>query len=229
MRKEVEDLKKWEEELGNLRIKRRDQILKAAKEIFLEKDIASITMTHIAAHAGVTRVTLYNYFSSIHEIVFEIQIKIINEITSYSQTEDISAKTGADQLALIINGWLQLYHKHPDHLRFIAQFDHFYRDSFPSEDLRERYKKSMEGYGGNLIAAIEKGMKDGSILLTFHPALLGSMISHTLTSMVLRMATRGHLIQKQFGLDPEHILTYLMNFLSQFVRAKPDPFVFEVK
>ncbi|GKS11775.1 hypothetical protein YDYSY3_27750 [Paenibacillus chitinolyticus] len=222
-------MKKWEAELDDLRVKRRDQILEAAKEIFLEKDIASITMAHIAAHAGVTRVTLYNYFSSIHEIVFEIQIKIINEITGYSQTEDVSAKTGADQLALMINDWLQLYREHPDHLRFIAQFDHFYRDSFPSEELRERYKKSMESRGSEWIAAIEKGMKDGSVLRTFDPVLLGSMISHTLTSMVLRMATRGHLIQKQFGLDPEQILTYLTNFLSQFVRAKPDPSIFELE
>lgn len=72
-------------------------------------------------------------------------------------------------------------------------------------------------------------MKDGSILLTFDPVLLGSMISHTLTSMVLRMATRGHVIQKQFGLDPEQILTYLIEFLIPIRCAKPDPSIFELE
>ncbi|MFC5649836.1 hypothetical protein ACFPYJ_12020 [Paenibacillus solisilvae] len=54
------------------------------------------------------------------------------------------------------------------------------------------------------------------------------MIQNTLISMMLRMATRGHLIKQQWGVDPEQILTYLMQFMSQFIRTKPDLTVFEL-
>ncbi|NBD22985.1 TetR/AcrR family transcriptional regulator [Paenibacillus glycinis] len=219
-------MKTWEEELDELRSKRRDQILDAAREIFLEKDMAQITMVDIVAKAGVSRVTLYKYFNSIHEIVFEIQIKIMNEISRYFEVEGDAGKTGADKLGFMINGWLRLYREQPDHLRFIALFDHFYRSSFPSEELRKRYKNSMEDRGEKFKAAIEEGIRDGSLHAVFDPTLLETMIQNTLISMMLRMATRGHLIQKQWDIDPEQILIYLMHFMSQFVRTTPELSVF---
>ncbi|QHW33462.1 TetR/AcrR family transcriptional regulator [Paenibacillus rhizovicinus] len=221
-------MKTWEEELDEIRMKRRDQILEAARELFLEKDMAQITMVDIVAKAGVSRVTLYKYFNSIHEIVFEIQIKIMNEISWYFEVDGNSGKTGADKLGIMMNGWLQLYREQPDHLRFIGMFDHFYRSSFPSEELRKRYKNSMEDRGEKFKAAIEEGMRDGSLHNVFDPIVLETMIQNTLISMVLRMATRGHLIQKQWGVDPEHTLIYLMQFMSQFVRTNPDLTKFEL-
>ncbi|MGO4369904.1 TetR/AcrR family transcriptional regulator [Paenibacillus sp. 2TAB19] len=221
-------MKTWEEELDDLRVKRRDQILEAAREIFLEKDMSQITMVDIVAKAGISRVTMYKYFNSIHEIVFEIQIKIMNEISHYFQVDGDSGKTGADKLSIMLNGWLLLYREHPDHLRFIGLFDHFYRNSFPSEELRKRYKNSMEDRGERFKAAIEEGISDGSIQPSFDPNILETMIQNTIISMMLRMAMRGHLIQKQWDVDPEQILIYLMNFVSQFVRTKPDLSVFEL-
>ncbi len=217
-----------DEELDDLRLKRRQQILEVAREIFLEKDISQITMVDIAAKAGISRVTMYKYFNSIHEIVFEIQIKIMKEISHYFQVDGESGKTGADKLGIMLNGWLLLYHEQPDHLRFIGLFDHYYRNSFPSEELRKRYKNSMEDRSERFIAAIREGIRDGSIQPSFDPIVLETMVQNTIISMMLRMAMRGHLIQKQWDVDPEQILIYLMNFLSQFVRTKPDPSVFEL-
>ncbi|WP_336789534.1 TetR/AcrR family transcriptional regulator [Paenibacillus sp. MMO-177] len=221
-------MKKWEEELDDLRVKRRDQILEAARTTFLEKDMALVTMVDIGAAAGVSRVTLYKYFNSIHEIVFEIQIKIMNEISVYFEVGGDAGKNGAEKLTQLIYGWFQLYHDKPEHLRFIALFDHFYRNAFPSEDLRKRYRHSMESRGEKLKSVIEEGIRDGSIHPTFDPIILDSMIQNTVISMMSRMATRGHLIQKQWGIDPENILAYLLQFISQFIRVNPDPTVFKL-
>jgi AcrR family transcriptional regulator len=223
-------LRKWEEELDELRVKRRDQILEAARAIFLEKDMALVTMVDIGARAGVSRVTLYKYFNSIHEIVFEIQIKIMNEIAVYfdGDVDGDAGKTGAEKLTIMMYGWFQLYHDKPEYLRFIALFDHFYRNSFPSEDLRKRYRNSMENRGERMKSAIEEGIQDGSIHPTFDPVILETMIQNTVISMMSRMATRGHLIHKQWDVDPEHILSYLMQFISQFIRVNPDPAVFKL-
>ncbi|MFB9328077.1 TetR/AcrR family transcriptional regulator [Paenibacillus aurantiacus] len=221
-------MKKWEEEVDDLRVKRRDHILEAARTLFAEKDMALVTMVDIGARAGVSRVTLYKYFSSIHEIVFEIQIQIMNEISVYFEIDGDGEMTGAEKLTLLLYGWYNLYRDKPEHLRFIAMFDHFYRNEFPSEDLRKRYRDSMANRGAQFKHAIEDGIRDGSILPTFDPALLETMIQNTVIGMMSRMATRGHLIHKQWGIDPEDILTYLLQFIAQFIRVKPDTSVFRL-
>lgn len=52
----------------NRRDKRRDTILKIAKEVFLEEGFAAASMSTIAARLGGSKGTLYNYFKSKDEL-----------------------------------------------------------------------------------------------------------------------------------------------------------------
>ncbi len=66
-RSSVPAINRQNSENGN----KREQILQAAMEKFLEKDFYQVTITEIAARAGVGKGTIYEYFSSKEELFKE--------------------------------------------------------------------------------------------------------------------------------------------------------------
>ena len=57
-------------------------ILEAAEALFLQKGLAAVTMIDIAGKAGITKITLYRYFSNRDEIALEIQARMMNRIAA---------------------------------------------------------------------------------------------------------------------------------------------------
>lgn len=50
----------------------RDRVLKGAEELFFKAGIKSITMNDIAGHIGMSKKTIYQFFSDKNQIVYEI-------------------------------------------------------------------------------------------------------------------------------------------------------------
>lgn len=62
--------------------KRRTGIVDAAEALFLERGIAATSMTDIAERVGVTRVTIYRYFSSVDEVAFEVALRMLDKLVA---------------------------------------------------------------------------------------------------------------------------------------------------
>ena len=62
---------------------RRSQLLDAASAIALENGPTSITVSSVAARAGLSRTSFYDYFSSSSEIVAELITDELNFFTHY--------------------------------------------------------------------------------------------------------------------------------------------------
>lgn len=64
---------------------RRQQIIAAAADLALEMDGRSITMSAIAARAGISRTAIYEYFGSTSDLLADL---IVDELGLWSQTLD---------------------------------------------------------------------------------------------------------------------------------------------
>jgi len=60
---------RWSEVLGDHRAHQRERILAVALELLGERGMASLTMSAIAAHAGISRATLYHYFHDVDAVL----------------------------------------------------------------------------------------------------------------------------------------------------------------
>ena len=79
---------------------KKDQVIEAARELFHQFGFKKVSMDEIAAKAGVTKKTIYMYFSSKEELLkYFIQEEILN---MEKLVEDIEAKN-LDSLKMIDN------------------------------------------------------------------------------------------------------------------------------
>ncbi len=88
-------------------------ILEAARTLFLDKNYADVTITDIAAAAGVSKGALYHHFASKEDIYLQMMHHFLREIQTVTQgTTDTSTGTCRERLRQSLVSFLQM----PDEL-----------------------------------------------------------------------------------------------------------------
>jgi len=91
---------------------RRREILDAAEKVFDASGYASTTMADVAAAAGVSKGTMYNYFQSKRELFLEVFSEVF-EVQQVRLTELIAAvPTAVEKLAAIMEYWAEQFERH---------------------------------------------------------------------------------------------------------------------
>lgn len=86
---------------------RRSQLLDVASAIALENGPTSITVSTVAARAGLSRTSFYEYFSSSSEIVAELITDELNEFTEFLAQKVAAASVPEEAIAAWIEGSLE--------------------------------------------------------------------------------------------------------------------------
>lgn len=210
---------KWEQELDQMRHLRREQIIDAAYELVLEKGLMAITIVDIVKKAEISRVTLYKYYNSIHEIIFDIQIKILNEMSTMLN-EGMKGKNGIEKLHNYFETFIRMFQMNPNYFRFTAMFDQFYQTAYPTAELEQRYQNfTMQGIS-IIEEIIKEGLLDGSIRHETDCAMMAQILSHIMMGTTQRIAARSEIYKIESKVDSEEMLNYLKNFLTASLSVK---------
>jgi AcrR family transcriptional regulator len=86
---------------------RRSQLLDAASAIALENGPTSITVSTVAARAGLSRTSFYEYFASSSEIVAELITDELNDFTEFLTQKVAAVSTPEDAITAWIEGSLE--------------------------------------------------------------------------------------------------------------------------
>ena len=86
---------------------RRSQLLDAASAIALENGPTSITVSTVAARAGLSRTSFYEYFSSSSEIVAELITDELNAFTEFLTQKVAAASVPEEAITAWIEGSLE--------------------------------------------------------------------------------------------------------------------------
>jgi TetR/AcrR family transcriptional regulator, transcriptional repressor for nem operon len=89
---------------------RRQQILEAAAELFIERGISSTSMAQVADAAGVAKGTPYLYFASKDELLSELRTGYLQEW--YSLAEELLRQDGVSQRDRLRNFLKAIYEFH---------------------------------------------------------------------------------------------------------------------
>lgn len=89
---------------NSVRDERQDLILSSALSLVTTGGIASVTMTDIAHHTGLSRPAIYQYFDSREHILCEL---VLNEMADLSNFIDQEIGAGAEPVSCI-NQWIAL-------------------------------------------------------------------------------------------------------------------------
>ena len=130
----------------------RASILDAAETLFLQTGLDNTTMVEIARQAGITKVTLYRYFSNRDEIALAIHLRMLNKITS---TIDLGEGDPAGSESTLVDqrrrarAMIRNFSQLRDAYRYVGMFDKIYLDDAPDAVLTQWTKERLVsmGYG----------------------------------------------------------------------------------
>ncbi|MCU6707760.1 TetR/AcrR family transcriptional regulator [Paenibacillus sp. J5C_2022] len=210
---------KWKEQLEQHRSQRREDIISSAQDLLLERGLSAVTLKDIVEHCGISKVTLYKYFRSYEEIIFEVQMNVLR--TWMEGIYRVAAKggSGLEKLRSLLEHMVSHSEQNPNAIRFIAIFDAYYRDNYPTAELEQRYRSFLKGGPHPFFALLQQGVDDGSIRSDIDLNELTYTLSNIVIATLQRMILRGQLLKQDQGVEPSAILEHMVAMVLTYVKA----------
>lgn len=177
----------WQQAVKN---KNREELLSAGKSLFMSQSFLSVSINDVCRAAGVSRVTFYKHFSSIDDMILEIQMEILQEMTQFIQRDVTAGMNGRQKLASILHVWLEYSKQYPAHIKFILLFDLHFESYSSNHDIKKRYadfvQKNMEQHF--LYDALASGARDGSLKADTVPAVTAPFIFTSMMGLLQKLS-----------------------------------------
>ncbi len=193
---------------------RREFILGAARKLFADKGVETVSMDDIAVAAEYTRRTIYNHFASFNEICLSIYVEDQNFRWKKQQEAIAKATTGLAKL----HAWadaLCLYRKqNPHYGRLEAYWDfHGMQGLGLKRSLFARFKKINNELADGLREIFRLGNRDKTMRADLDVDLCVSQFVYSYRA-ILRRAESSSYSFAQFEQDQ-----YVKHYLELFIRA----------
>lgn len=174
---------------GDLRNKNREEIFLAGKKLFLEHNFLNVNIKDICNLAGISRVTFYKHFKTIDDLIFEVQIEILNTMTQCIKERDDVKSNGKERLELILYSWVDYAKRCKSEMKFIILFDLYYEEYDSNKELQEKYEEFIIKESNNfIIPIISIGKEDGSLKNDLDSKKTGYYIFNTMIGLLQRMS-----------------------------------------
>lgn len=147
---------------------RRENILQAARQVFLDGGLFRATIDDVAARAEVSKGTVYLYFESKEFILALLLLEGLDVLSSrfekaYAPRKSLSASKRLGRLA---DAYFQFYQEHPAHFRLMMAFDRGqFRERIPS-DLYQQVFDSSKRLLQFVADVVQQGIDDGEFNAT---------------------------------------------------------------
>lgn len=211
---------KWREQLEQHRNKRREDIIQVAQQLFLERGLSSVTLKDVVEFCGISKVTLYKYFRSLDEIIFEVQINVISDFWRVVTLHSPEGSSGHAKIRLLLEHMINASEQHASLVRFIAMFDAFYRENYVNAELESRYISFLRNGTHPFYALLEEGIADGSVRGDIDINVLTFTLSNVVTATLQRMIVRGKVLHLDQGVEPASILQHMTDMALTYLKPQ---------
>ena len=177
----------WHSNISN---KNREEIISAGKKVFIGSNFLNVKITDICTLAAVSRVTFYKNFSTINELIFEVQMNILNNIAKFIKDKSNFTGNGKENVKTVLYAWIDFAKEHKEDMKFIVFFDLYYSSYDLNEELKLKYQKfTHEDYNRSLLKfALAKGVMDESLNKDLDTSKTGMYIYQTFMGLLQRMS-----------------------------------------
>lgn len=180
---------------------RKGRIIEEAFHLFCSQGIEKVSMADIARQAGVSESSLYRYFGSKPNLVYNtlgiLWRKIGNRISdSVDNTAGYNGMTGLEQIAVQMESCRQLYETNADYVLFSYETKLYLLRNGHHLSAAE-YDALMLEIREHFIASLEKGRADGSIPSDKDPLDLFYAVWGTLRGYIVKIVIYSALCREE--------------------------------
>jgi AcrR family transcriptional regulator len=201
------------------RDRQRATILEAARGLFIQKGIQGTTLGDIAAEIGVSRTTIYQYFSNQTDIAWAILEENFEEFQEDAGNVFQGDKTGYEQIEAYLSTFLTGLTQYPEQFHFLAQFDVMYASSQEVERLLATVKRTMGSAVEPVAEAVRRGIADGSLRSDLDSTLAAAAVVNMAIAMTVRLEAHRQSVTIEYSHTPEQIFTEACQLLLRGMRA----------
>ncbi|MBN1104765.1 MAG: TetR/AcrR family transcriptional regulator [Deltaproteobacteria bacterium] len=165
---------------------RKEQILRAAEQVFAQKGFQEATVSDVARKAGLSDATIYEYFPSKEELLFSIPGQTARRSRESMEHLLNHIRGASNKIRAIIYGYLWFYETHPDYaavaMLVLKQNRNFLKTA-AYEDVRELTRL--------ILRVIEEGIAGGEFRPDINPYVVRSAILGAIEHLVIRGVLLG--------------------------------------
>lgn len=204
----------------NTIVKNKNKVLVIAKDVFLKKGIADVSMTDIAEEAQFGVASIYRYFGNKNALVVECAVSLWEERIEKIRKEyqKNSGFSGFEQLKRLTDFFPWLIVGDKDFSRFLIMFDAFlYGDNITAKE-RADYERAMLEIYRMFEAAYNSGLADGTVRNIGSFSDFYFACTQSLLSLSQKLTIRGNVLSG----DKEHTekIEMLIDMYTDYIRAK---------
>ena len=144
-------------------LRRRQDILDAARALFNAKSYDSVTMDEIAEEADLSRATLYNHYDSKESIYFQIGIQYLIGLRERQRASITSVTSGLDQIITLSEDFLKALFEDPIIREIWRRFQSIHENELESNSIHASFFGESHKLEQIYSEVIKRGIEDGSI------------------------------------------------------------------
>lgn len=145
------------------RLSRRELILEAARDLFLENGIHATGVDDIAAQCELAKGTIYRYFTSKDEIAFALLIQSTDELLAQLQKAIDPGLSVAEQLERLAVDYYRFFIAQPESFRYMFAVPHESYTGRVSDELLQRWADAGRAALSITANLLDRGVRAGEL------------------------------------------------------------------
>ncbi len=205
-----------------MRNNRKDEILQAAKEIFLTQGIQDFSMQQLAQQLDISTVTLYKYFKNMDDIIDALQEEVVEPTMARILTISSSEKEETDPvdaLTDLLQNFFDAVLKDQDNVALMLLFEVHSRNQSQVTYEQLHTLPNTNDVSAHMAELIDEGKKNGIIRPELDTAQTVDTIEQINTAMLQHI---GVLNKKRFKKqlpDIKRQISQLLEMYASYLRA----------
>jgi AcrR family transcriptional regulator len=160
--------------------RRQLDLLEAATRVFARDGIAKAKMADIAAEAGISVSSIYDYYPSKEDMAYEIPIRRLAEFYAEFLAQALPLLTMRERLHLFLSMATDYARRNPDWARLL------YLEIWPSVLIEEaRVRRAVDDFGRIVVAMIREGGRRGEWDIGQDPYRTATILMGSITHMII--------------------------------------------
>ena len=201
------------------KLQRRQNIIDAAKELFLQKSIQDVQLQDVAKAVDIGIATLYRYFKNKEQLIFAVNNVITAQMLQAIETIYEQPMSGYAQIEKVFDYYVQLTDdSEHQFVKFIKAFEGYQSTIEESDELAD-YITIRRRMASTLLKIVARGREDGSLRTDIDLDMYIMTTVQNISTFMTESSSAVHDAQLNVDMAPKKQMLLLKDMFLQYVRA----------
>jgi AcrR family transcriptional regulator len=193
------------------RLRRKEDIIQAAKKLFAEKGYKNTSMNAIAEKADFSKRTLYQYFENKSDLYFSVALQIYEDLVSHLENTELTEQDGFGKIKEIFFAYYEFYKNNEEYFKIIYDIGKVRQES--NNPKLKKYFEIYKKFTDDLKEIIIEGQNDGSVSKELDPELTTQSLIFILTGIFNQLTITGDNFSNHIGITKEKFSNHVLNLI----------------